>query len=444
MGNKFVISPKFSNFAPVIHVIRPDVSHLTAMTKTTSILPLSLTLMGVLGLASCDVEDPSLAYESQSVDPGQISLSSVPAAQQAVIQQLLDNMVRVDGGQFWMGAQSRSNARANYLSAYTALSDSLKLTKAVDADGNTTYTKSSFYVDYVHLTDQRPYRHTLSDGKVRTDTIYYTQIYRMPTTTGQDNGTLWVGPVVEMSMTDEYYIGRYEVSQAEWTAVMGAGNWPTGRRCIEASANDRRDAPWYAAVGLGDDYPAYNVWYADALAFCDKLNQLCNLPNAQGYRFRLPTEAEWECAARGGRYSRGYRYPGSDSYTDVAWCSSNAFLPGLGAHDFGMHPHGQLEPNELGLYDMAGNVSEWVLNTYYRYTYRDSIANEGFRAKHLPQHANEGYEGDTLILRGGSWYQGSSFAFGSASRQEYSRGANDAERLQSAIMHTGFRIVLAK
>lgn len=405
----------------------------------------SLAILCASILASCDAEDPSLDYNVQTYAVGQVALPSALTQQQReVIGSLLDNMVLVENCQFWMGAQSRSSERANFLSVYTALGDSMKLTMSVDENGVVTYTKNNFYVDYVHLTDKRSYRHTLSNGKVRTDTIYYTQIYRMPSTTGIDNGNLWVGPVTEMSMPADYYIGRYEITQAEWEAVMGAGNWPSGRRCVEVNADDRRDSAWYAAVGRGADYPAYNVWYADALAFCQRLNELCGMPNSQGLSFRLPTESEWECAARGGRYSRGFRYPGSDSYDEVAWCSSNAFKPGLGASSFGMHPHGQLQPNELGLYDMAGNVSEWVLNTYYRYTYRDSIADAAFNARRLPIHQAEGYEGDTLILRGGSWYQSSSFAFGSGSRQEYSRGGRDQEQMQSAIMHCGFRIVLAR
>lgn len=410
----------------------------------TNTLYSALAIFGAVVFASCDAEDPSLDFVSQN-PLEQISLpSSLNAQQRDVIGSLLENMVKVENCQFWMGAQSRTTTRANYLSAYTALSDSMKLTVSVDENGDSSFVKNNFYVDYVHLTDKRSYRHTLSSGKVRTDTIYFTQIYRMPVATGSDNGNLWVGPVTEMHMADDYYIGRFEISQSEWTAVMGADNLPTGRRCIEANANDRHDHAWYEVVGKGDKFPAYNVWYADALAFCDRLNQLCGLPNAQGYAFRLPTEAEWECAARGGRYSRGFRYPGADTYSDVAWCSSNSFSLGLGAHDFGMHQQGELQPNELGLYDMAGNVSEWVLNTYYRYTYRDSISNVSFNASRLPKHAAEGYAGDTLILRGGSWYQGSSFAFGSASRQEYTHGAVDPDKLQSAIMHCGFRIVLAK
>ena len=410
------------------------------MNKYTSLL---FTLVCVL-LASCDAEDPSLDYTAQTYSVGQVSLSnSLSESQRFVIGSLLDNMVKVEHCQFYMGAQSRSSARANYNTSYTAR-DSMKLTAFTDENGVVSFTKNNDFVDYVHLTDKRSYRHTLPNGSVKVDTIYYAQIYRMPETSGSDNGHLWVGPVTEMCMPNDYYIGKFEVSQAEWTAVMGEGNWPTGRRCIEVTANDRRDSAWYAAVGRGNDYPAYNVWYEDALAFCERLNQLCNMPNSEGYRFRLPTEAEWECAARGGMYSRGFRYPGSDSYSEVAWYSGNAFTVGLGAKKFGMHPHGELEPNELGLYDMAGNASEWVLNTYYRYTYRDSIANAAFDARHLPLHASEGYVGDTLILRGGSWYQSNTFAFGSASRQEYTRGSNDQENLQSVIMHCGFRIVLAK
>ena len=414
----------------------------TLMNKYTT---LCIALLGMFFLSACDADDPSLDYTAQYYSVGKVSLSnSLTESQRTVIGRLLDNMVKVEACQFYMGAQSRSASRANYNTSYTTVRDSMKLTAYTDENGVISFTKNNPFVDYVHLTDKRSYRHTLPNGSVKVDTIYFTQIYRMPDATGLDNGHLWVGPVTEMSMANDYYIGMYEVSQAEWTAVMGEGNWPTGRRCIEVQANDRRDSAWYAAVGRGDNYPAYNVWYADAVAFCERLNQLCNMPNSEGYRFRLPTEAEWECAARGGMYSRGFRYPGSDTYNDVAWNAGNAFTIGLGAKNFGMHPHGELEPNELGLYDMAGNVSEWVLNTYYRYTYRDSIADGAFNARHLPLHAANFYEGDTLVLRGGSWYQSSTSAFGSASRQEYTRGSRDAENLQSVIMHCGFRIVLGK
>lgn len=395
----------------------------------------------LLSFSACDADDPSLVYEKITLPTGEVAMNgSLTEQQRQALNTLFESMVKVESCQFYMGAQGRLSSRANYSSVYSVYSDSLKLTEFTDADGKVTITKNSAFVDYVHLLDKRSYRHTLADGTVKVDTVYYTQVYKMPTATGQDNGRLWVGPVTQMCMPDDYYIGAYEITQGQWMAVMN--QWPTGRRCVDT--NTRQDSAWYASVGRGDNFPAYNVWYADAIAFCERLNQLCGLPNAQGYRFRLPSEAEWECAARGGRYTRGFFFPGSDTYSDVAWCSSNALSQEIGQADYGMHPGGGLAPNELGIYDMAGNVSEWVENAYYRYTYRDSISTPAFNAKHLPKHAAEHYVGDTLITRGGSWHQSNTFSFDCASRQEYTHGSADQDRLQSMIMHCGFRIVFAK
>ncbi len=391
---------------------------------------------------ACDAEDPSLDYEKVNLSIGEVSLSgSLSEQQRQAIVTLLDNMVKVEPCQFYMGAQGRLASRANYSSNFATNHDTLKVTEFTDESGKKTLIKNSAFVDFVHLLDSRSYRHTLSDGSVKVDTIRFTQVYKMPVTSGEDNGRLWVGPVTQMCMPENYYIGMYEVTQAQWMAVMG--QWPTGRRCVDVN-NTRQDSAWYHCVGLGDDYPAYNVWYADAVAFCERLNQLCGMPNAQGMRFRLPSEVEWECAARGGKYTRGYRYPGSDEFTDVAWCGYNALSQEIGQKDYGMHPGGELKANELGIYDMAGNVAEWVENAYYRYTYRDSISSPAFNAKHLPLHAQEGYVGDTLILRGGSWHQSQASSFDNSGRQEYTHGSVDKDRLQSMIMHCGFRIVLAK
>lgn len=430
MTNKLVSSYFFCNFAHEITTIWMN-----------KIFYAISALFFLFAVSACDAEDPSLTYEKVNLSIGEVSVSSTLGEQQRqAVVSLLNNMVKVESCQFYQGAQSRLSTRPNYASNFSGNADSLKLTEFTGADGIMTITKNSAFVDYVHLLDKRAYRHTLEDGSVKVDTVRFTQVFKMPTASGQDNGRLWVGPVTEMCMPEDYYIGMYEVTQSQWMAVMG--EWPTGRRCIESLS--RQDSAWYASVGVGADYPAYNVWYADAVAFCERLNQLCGMPNAQGQRFRLPTESEWECAARGGRYSRGFSYPGSNTYTDVAWCSSNALSQGIGGNNYGMHPGGQLLPNELGIYDMAGNVSEWVENAYYRYSYRDSISNASFNAKHLPQHANEGYVGDTLITRGGSWHQSAGSSFDNAGRQEYTGGAKDTDRLQSMIMHCGFRIVLAK
>lgn len=119
-----------------------------------------------------------------------------------------------------------------------------------------------------------------------------------------------------------YYIGKYEVTQAQWKAIMG--NNPS----------------WFK----GDNLPVEWVSWNDCQEFIRKLNQLT------GKKFSLPTEAQWEYAARGGK-SGGTKYSGSDNIGNVAWYWDN--------DDRKTHPVGEKSPNDLGLYDMSGNVSEW-------------------------------------------------------------------------------------
>ena len=130
-----------------------------------------------------------------------------------------------------------------------------------------------------------------------------------------------------------FHIGKYEVTQGLWREVMSEN----------PSYNKSRD-----------DYPVENVSWEDCQEFIRKLNA------RTGLTFRLPTEAEWEYAARGGRKSRGYKYSGSNSIGNVAWYDDNS-----GNHT---HPVGEKKPNELGLYDMSGNVDEWCYDWYGDYT----------------------------------------------------------------------------
>ena len=164
-------------------------------------------------------------------------------------------------------------------------------------------------------------------------------------------------PVHVVTLSD-YYIGKFEITQQEWHAVMG------------------NDLEWSDVYGVGDKHPAYNVSRTDALLFVEKLSDLTRLS------FQLPSEAQWEYAARGGNQSGHYRYSGGNDVDDVAWHKENAGNV--------LHLVGEKRPNELGLYDMSGNLCEWCLDTYGQYP-------------NLPQENPVSMYGTSFVLRGGSW-----------------------------------------
>ena len=137
---------------------------------------------------------------------------------------------------------------------------------------------------------------------------------------------------------DGYYIATTEVTQKLWRHV-------TGR--------DGFNHEW------GNQFPAYNISYAEALDFIGHLNHVT------GLKFRLPTEAEWEFAARGGVNSQGFKYSGSNNINDVAWFYENS--------NDQLHPVAEKNPNELGLYDMSGNVREWCSDWAEFYTPDEQI-----------------------------------------------------------------------
>ncbi len=151
-----------------------------------------------------------------------------------------------------------------------------------------------------------------------------------------------------------YNICKYEVTQALWRAVMGSN----------------------PSKFKGDNLPVEQVSWNDCQTFINRLNSYT------GRNFRLPTEAEWEFAARGGNYSRHYKYSGSNYISDVAWYCDNSDRT---------HPVGTKQANELGLYDMSGNVWEWCSDWYGSYSsYSQSN----------PTGATSGYG---RVERGGSW-----------------------------------------
>ncbi|MCQ2260154.1 MAG: bifunctional serine/threonine-protein kinase/formylglycine-generating enzyme family protein [Bacteroidales bacterium] len=135
----------------------------------------------------------------------------------------------------------------------------------------------------------------------------------------------------------DLYIGETEVTQALWTAVMG-----------------KKVDTWCEKYGLGDDYPAYNVSYDDVQQFLKKLN---GLKLTKGEIFRLPIVDEWVYVACGGGGNCQYDYCGSNSIDAVAWYKENS--------DKTTHPVKSKKCNELGIYDMSGNVNEWCSDEYY-------------------------------------------------------------------------------
>ena len=147
-------------------------------------------------------------------------------------------------------------------------------------------------------------------------------------------------PAHQVTLPD-YYAGQTEVTRALWKTVMGS--LPDG--------------------GEADNKPITNVNYDECQTFITQLNDLT------GRHFRLPTEAEWEFAARGGNQSKGYKYAGSNDVDSVAWWQETSGDT--------IHPVAQLMPNELGIYDMSGNVFEWCSDWYGNYASNAQINPQG-------------------------------------------------------------------
>jgi len=169
----------------------------------------------------------------------------------------------------------------------------------------------------------------------------------------------------------DFYISRYEVTQAQWRAVMGS------------------DPPELHNKGC-ETCPVERVSWNDIQEFLKKLNTLT------GKQYRLPTEAEWEYAARGGAQSRGYLYSGSNTIDEVAWYTENYAKGNTFGEQKTTRPVGGKKPNELGLYDMSGNVYEWVADCWhgnYKEAPKDGTA---------WLEANGG-NCSGRVVRGGSW-----------------------------------------
>ena len=193
---------------------------------------------------------------------------------------------------------------------------------------------------------------------------------------GSENGDVNEKPVHEVTISKPYYLGKYEVTQAQWRAVMV--NNPSEYQ--------------------GDSRPVECVSWNDAMDFCRKMNDLCQNSLPPGYRFDLPTEAQWEYACRGGNLSRNYLYSGSNTLDNVAWCDED---------EGSTHPVGEKSPNELGIYDMTGNVWEWCRDWYGNYP------NESVTDPVGPS------SGSRRVHRGGCWINGAGYC------RSANRGSSD-------------------
>lgn len=171
---------------------------------------------------------------------------------------------------------------------------------------------------------------------------------------------LYVGsahPAHEVTLST-YSIGQTEVTQELWVAVMGS-NPSYFNEYGNAEVHSNSHSTWDAGINL--QRPVDYVNYSDCLAFCEALSQLT------GKNFRLPTEAEWEFAARGGNLTHGYEFAGSDSINYIAWYKATIPSPTLWTDGWGTQTVATKAPNELGIYDMCGNVDEWCFDWFATY-----------------------------------------------------------------------------
>ena len=173
-------------------------------------------------------------------------------------------------------------------------------------------------------------------------------------------------PVHRVNLTS-FSISKFEITQGQWRTIMGI--LPLSYQGVD-----------YANKDCGN-CPVVKVSYDDIQEFIKKVNL-----KYPGRNYRLPTELEWEYAARGGKYSGGFKYSGSDKLNEVGW---------FGHRKGATHPVGQKKANEIGLFDMSGNVMEWCSDWYDGDYYKTTI--DAFDPKGPAS-------GDKKVVRGGSYF----------------------------------------
>jgi len=235
-------------------------------------------------------------------------------------------------------------------------------------------------------------------GKIEKDIVYYTNTlgmkfvkipagaFMMGSPVADKYRSSHEGPVHKVRISESFYMGAHEVTQAAYEKVMGRN----------------------PAHSKGTNNPVERVSWKDAVEFCKRLTQ------KEGPAYRLPTEAEWEYACRGGSRTRYYSGDAGSGLSDIAWCSSNC-----GGKP---HPVGSKTPNAFGLYDMSGNVWEWCQSLPKPYPYRKDDGRESMTAS------------GSRMLRGGSWKVWGAKYCRSAERTMFVPSITDAA--------DGFRVVV--
>ena len=242
---------------------------------------------------------------------------------------------------------------------------------------------------------------TTSKTKVEDYVLVEGGCYIMGSTKGRDNER----PPHKVCL-DDFYIGAHEVTVAEYRKFLEETTYITKAEEKGMKRNWKTDRKGNPKNDNENIYPVTNITWKDALNYCKWIGG------------RLPTEAEWEYAARGGNQTKGFVYSGSNNINEVAWTYKNS--------DKRLHPVKQKKPNELGIFDMSGNLCEFCMDNYHRHYYSNSEMNNPFG----PDPDVEGYK----IIRGGGFIERGGNA-------AYKASFRDAISPNSIGIFIGFRCV---
>ncbi len=210
-------------------------------------------------------------------------------------------------------------------------------------------------------------------------------------------------PIHSVTLTS-FYISKYEITVAQYRAFCKATN---RKMPVEPPASWYEEHDHAVKWQWYDTYPIVNINWYDANAYCKWLTE------TTGEEYSLPTEAQWEYAARGGHQSKHYVYAGSNEIDEVAWYDETT-------NEKGLKPVGRMKPNELGIYDMSGNVWEWCSDFYGKYTATSQKNPIGQKS------------GNYKVIRGGSWYN----------MEDMCRSTlRDGPKPTFSDYYTGFRVV---